>query len=311
VRLVPFTEHPRRKPILTEVIVRNVPEPSARVAGLRTGDLDFSLAIPFDQIDVLKNAGVETYSVDFGQSGGFKIDTLSDTPMKDKRVRQALNYAVNKDLIVERIYRGYTRPEQGQILQPEVFGFNPNLKPYPYNPTLAKQLLAQAGYPNGFKTTMEAYVGSRPEVRDIGIVMQSQFREIGVETDYTPVTDFALWSDKFYGRTDRAPILGTGLNLVPAMDPDFGLVWFKSTQAEGLRYYNRPDFDAAYEASTREMDQTKRRDLVWRMLDIMYEDPPYLFVTQVAILLAHGKKIQGIEKRFDQDPLLEKVWVSA
>jgi ABC-type transport system substrate-binding protein len=105
--------------------------------------------------------------------------------------------------MVKQIYRGFTKVEQGQILQPEVFGFDPNLAPYPYDPAKAKLLLAQAGYPNGFKSKIEAYYGSRPETKDIGLLIQSQLRDVGIEADYNPIADFAVWSDKFYGKTDR------------------------------------------------------------------------------------------------------------
>ena len=92
-----------------------------------------------------------------GQSiGAFLFTTNAGRPTQNKLVRQAINYAIDKDTIVKNIYKGYTKPT-GQLLQETTVGYNPAIKPYPYDPAKAKQLLAEAGYPNGFETTIYSY----------------------------------------------------------------------------------------------------------------------------------------------------------
>ena len=102
-------------------------------------------------------------------------------PLDDKRVRQALNYAVNKEAIVRDVLKGTGAISRGPVL-PGTWGADPNLAAYPYDPARAKKLLAEAGYPNGFSTTMwvpESGSGMQSPVA-MAIVMQSNLRAVGV-----------------------------------------------------------------------------------------------------------------------------------
>src|SRR5262249_7152617 len=161
--------------------IKSVPDISARVAGLKTGELDMADTIPIDQADSLKNAGFQLIVRDSGVSAGYWVDSVIGKqprtgPTADQRVRQAFNYALDKDLIAKTIYKGYTKPEQGQVLQPETVGFNPNLKPYPYDPAKAKALLAEAGYPNGFKISMASQQTSA-ELNAMNLLLQDSLKQ--------------------------------------------------------------------------------------------------------------------------------------
>ncbi|GIW12061.1 MAG: hypothetical protein KatS3mg061_3118 [Dehalococcoidia bacterium] len=76
---------------------------------------------------------------------------IEGSPTTDRRVRLAINYAIDRQAIVKNIYRGFQDIADGQVITRETFGYNPNLKPYPYDPKRARELLAEAGYPNGFQ----------------------------------------------------------------------------------------------------------------------------------------------------------------
>ena len=102
-------------------------------------------------------------------------------PFDDKRVRQALNYAVNKDAIVNDVLKGTGAPSKGPVL-PGTWGADGALKAYPYDPERAKKLLAEAGYPNGFTTTLwvpESGSGMQAPVA-MSTVMQSNLKAVGV-----------------------------------------------------------------------------------------------------------------------------------
>src|SRR5262249_40916146 len=141
-------------------------------------------------------------SITAGKSQGVVMDSVQDSPAKDTRVRQALNYAIDKDTLVKTVYHGLTKPEQGQVIQADTFGFNPDLKPYPYDPAKAKQLLAAAGYPNGFKARADLWLYT-PEIQPTFLFVQQQFKDIGVDLELNVFNDAAKQLDYFYGRTQR------------------------------------------------------------------------------------------------------------
>src|SRR4029453_13687028 len=102
-------------------------------------------------------------------------------PFDDKRVRHALNYAVNKEAIVRDVLKGTGSLSAGPVL-PKTWGAAPTLKPYPYDPERARKLLAEAGYPNGFSTTLwtpESGSGMQSPV-PMSTVIQSNLKAVGV-----------------------------------------------------------------------------------------------------------------------------------
>lgn len=297
-------EHPFRKPTgVTTVTIKNIPDISARIAGLKTGELDMADTIPVDQADGLKSAGFTIIARDSGGSSSYWVDTVvgktpKTTPTADKRVRLALNYAIDKDLIAKNIYKGYTKPEQGQIIQPETFGFNPNLKAYPYDPAKAKALLAEAGYPSGFKISMASQTSSA-EINAMNLVIQDQLKAIGIELTIEPIGEYAVYRDYFYGVRQRTDIFAVGsLINTPALDADFAFIWFCTCQADpGRWHFNSPEYDAAYQASQVEVDETKRKALLQKAAEVMYNDPPVLFTVQTTILTAVSQKVKGAVRR--------------
>ncbi|GIW12361.1 MAG: hypothetical protein KatS3mg061_3418 [Dehalococcoidia bacterium] len=243
--LVANPDHPFRKPTIEQVVVRNIREASAREAGLRSGEVDFVDYLSVDQGEKLKAAGFGLNVITSGQSQGYWMDTVigdrpTPYPTADKRVRQAINYAIDKELINKNIYRGFSSVEQCQPVQPQTFGFNPNLKPYPYDPAKAKRLLAEAGYPNGGIKLKLEFFKSAPEPEQVALLVQQQLRDVGIDLEVNPLSDYATFRDKFYGVQERPPLFLPGLLNSPAMDADFALVWFSSTQPGGYTPLHQP-----------------------------------------------------------------------
>src|SRR5262249_3595735 len=121
--LVAFDEHPFRKPILRELTIKYVPEASARVAGLKTGGLDQTNSIPLHQVDGLQALGMTINNSSAGASYGFSIDPVLndkpiDAPTVNLKVRQAINYAVDKESIAKNVFRGQTKPEAQLAQEP-------------------------------------------------------------------------------------------------------------------------------------------------------------------------------------------------
>ena len=307
-----FNEHAFRKPILQEFTLKNVPEETARVAGLQTGDLDYSNLISAEQSNRLKTGDYALVNFNAGSSVGFFMDSVRDGqpfpgPTQNKLVRQAINYAIDKETINKQIFGGFATPE-GQVAQPETFGFSPTIKAYPFDPAKAKQLLAQAGYPNGFQMKGEASTTVGPEFRSLGLIVQQYLKDVGIDLDFQLIGDAALQREKFYGTKPREALLGIPLSNRPAMDADFAISWFWSKQPGGTQHYNNPEFDRYYELSRTEMDSAKRLAALQKAMEVMHEDPPFLFVVAGASLDVYNtKKLKGVEAWVERDQRFDKI----
>jgi peptide/nickel transport system substrate-binding protein len=128
-----------------QVIFRMMPDPSSRIAALLSGEVQVIQEVPPDLVDRLKGSpnaqvktapGTRSYEIEFN---------IKAAPFTDARVRQAVNYAINWDPILRDIYHGYGRHLATAFL-PGSFGYDPALKPYPYDPAKARQLLKEAGF---------------------------------------------------------------------------------------------------------------------------------------------------------------------
>ena len=147
------------KPKIDRIIFRIIPESATRLLALERNEVHILADLPpADYQRVEKNSALTLY-----KEPGLTILGVAMSndlgPFKDKRVRQAMNYAVDKDAINKGLYGGATTASQG--IPPVLWGYNKNVKPYPYDVDRAKALLKDAGYPNGFSTEMMVYANPR------------------------------------------------------------------------------------------------------------------------------------------------------
>jgi peptide/nickel transport system substrate-binding protein len=130
---------------LRQVIFRMMPDPSSRIAALLAGEVQVIQEVPADLVGRLKGSpNVDVKTAEGTRSYEIEFDTKA-APFNDVRVRQAVNYAINWDSILRDIYHGYGQRLATGFL-PNGFGYDPSLKPYPYDPAKARELLREAGY---------------------------------------------------------------------------------------------------------------------------------------------------------------------
>lgn len=129
-----------------------VVENSTRAAMLQTGEAQFIQMAPVEQIPVLKANPNLAVNVVPSVVMRYMSMNMNEKPFDNPKVRQAVNYAINKQALCKVAYSGYARPADGVI--PEQIPNAVKLGPWPYDPKKARELLKEAGYPNGFKTTL-------------------------------------------------------------------------------------------------------------------------------------------------------------
>jgi ABC-type transport system substrate-binding protein len=194
------------------------------------GEVDINLYMTGEIIEQYKNRTNQFDIVELKSSlglisNGVISDSANpDSPFAHVKVRQALGYAINREEIAKTIFRGYVTPTN-QFGAPGVWTYNPDVDPYHYNPEKAKQLLAEAGYPNGFKTK----ITGMPQHNSLMQVIQSYLSKVGIKADIF-TTESANYSSLSSSKWDGLMIYAyaTDANITSTMSRHFGLnsvVW--------------------------------------------------------------------------------------
>jgi peptide/nickel transport system substrate-binding protein len=172
-----------RAPKVDALQLIEVPDKSARVQALLSGRIDVAVSLGYEDVKAIEAAGGQAYVGKDASVLGvtFVITKLPPGhPLRDKRVRQALNYAVDKEAYIQALFGGLTAPAS-QPAVPSSFGYNPDLKPYPYDPAKAKALLAEAGYPDGFSFLMEVPAGGGASLEEVYQKAAADLANVGVK----------------------------------------------------------------------------------------------------------------------------------
>lgn len=294
------------KPLEIEWI--HMPDLAARMAALRAGDVDVILDMTFDQIEPLEKEGFTTSHSREASPSLVLLDMFSeDSPFRDKRVRHAVNYAIDKESLVNDLLLG-VEVVPGQPVGPDGFGHNPDIEAYPYDPEKARQLLAEAGYPDGFDTTLECWAGYLSIGESAAEAVAAQLKKVGISVEIVPL-EGAVWLQKLYGG-GRAPMWMTWANYLPLYDADFSYRWFwGKAQPEPSRYMVHERFDELLAASRRELDSDKRLSMLQEMATIIHEEAPVVFLYFQGHVLAMNPRVKGLVIRADQMFYLDFVWL--
>jgi len=165
-----------------------VPDSTARIQALETGQVDVALAISTDQIGQLEAAGHRAATRTPHRVYVFALQAEDPaSPFADVRIRQALNYAVNKDILTDVLLAGLVQPVSQPAL-PLTDGYDPDLEPYPYDPDKARQLMLEAGRADGFSFTLETVSNFMPNDAAILQQIQSDLSDVDITMDINVVT---------------------------------------------------------------------------------------------------------------------------
>jgi ABC-type transport system substrate-binding protein len=248
------------------------------VAALRTGDADI-IELPRSLKKEVQAAGFEARRslwpgiVVFGLLGGqYSNDRPTfnpKVPWLDKRVREAMNLAINRQAIVEHLFLGEAKVNIVPIVPPWVKEFsNPAWKPYPYDPERAKKLLAEAGYPNGFTAEWRAYLLSGvPELVSASEAIQIDLAKVGIKLELKLV-EYAAGV-----RPDARARKLTGIGLLhrtgipPIPGSQMAIFFSKSGILGGVEL---PEIEDLFSRLDRSADPAERAKMVRSIGDIIY-----------------------------------------
>lgn len=278
-----------RAPKTHTLEVQALPDPASRMQALQSGQADLITAISPDQskqltggdkADITKAAQVMSLAF---------INTKGDTPLAKPQVRQALNYAVDKDAMAQSLLLGQAEAV-GQGTSPNAAGYNPNIKPYPHDVTKAKQLLAEAGYPNGFKITADVVVGSFPADAQVYQLMKEDLAKVGVDVDLRQIT-FSNWLSLYLSNTWDAQAFGLSWNSPPTMDGARAMSLF-SCLKKPAAFCDQPTANLLTQALTN-LDLNTRSQQLQQVGQAMYDNPPALYLVRQIDINGLSTKLQG------------------
>ncbi|MCS7001419.1 MAG: ABC transporter substrate-binding protein [Dehalococcoidia bacterium] len=291
--------HPFRRPIPTELIFRLIPDTSAVIAGLTTGELDISQAVPLtaDQVETLRARGM-TISNELSASQHWFImepeRIARNTPLNDRRVRLAMNYAVNKEVISTTLFRQTARPV-GQPTIPSSPAFNESLQPFPFNPAEARRLLAEAGYPNGFRLPVGVDFNPGFTRQEFVLAVQSDLRNVGIEVELIP-NESAI----FVQKANMTGAVTRGDFFMGSLGDNNGMI----SQSRGFFCNpNRvaawgcpPEFDRLMTAAYEEADPARRTALLRQASAAYVQDVPAIFLLATPVFVVTTQNIAGFER---------------
>ncbi|WP_404455895.1 glutathione ABC transporter substrate-binding protein [Oceanobacillus kapialis] len=260
---------------LNSVTFKVVSEQSARIAELETGASDVADNIGPNNISRVENADGLSLLQEPSVSLSYVGFNAQKEPFDDVRVRQAISMAINKEAIIDGVYNGVGIPAIGP-LAPPVFGYDESVEGLEYNVEEAKSLLAEAGYEDGFETTI--WTNDNEQRVDTAVAIQEQLSEIGIDVQIEELEWGAYLERTANGEHDMF-ILGWSN---ATSDADYGMYpLFHSSQvgSPGNRsFLENEELDAVLEEARQETDPAVRQELYTEAQEMLVELAPMVYI---------------------------------
>ena len=261
-----------------KAVLRPIKEAPTRVAALLAGDVDFIAPVPPTDLDrVRNNPNTKLVTMPGTRIITLQLNEKRNPALANKKVRQAIVYAINNEGIVKKIMKGFATPA-AQMSPKGYAGHNPALKPR-YDVAKAKALMAEAGYPDGFKTTMMC--PNNRYVNDFKIceAASAMLAKIGIEVDLTTMPKAQYWP-KFDERAADIMMIGWHADTEDSANFSEFLTMTPNADTGRGQYnsgnYSNPEVDRLTLASLTETDPAKRAAMLQKVEQILYDDAAYV-----------------------------------
>ena len=297
-------------PKIRQAIYVPIVEAQARLVALKTGDIDLTMDVPPDSLDELRRDPNVVVAESNSSAVWYVMLNTRHPILKDRRVRQALNHAVNKDAIIRDILRGTAIVSRGPMSP--VYGtfYEDNTARYPHDLDKARALLREAGHPNGFELTFlvpESGSGMQSPV-EMATVIQANLAQIGVRAKIQTM-EWGAYLRKYLEQPDMAE-----MSWNPSIgDPDHMMYMLLSSDrfppAFNAGYYQNDRVDDLLRRARTTVDEKARVPLYREAQKLAVEDAPWIFVDHGKQVIVHRKRVQGFKLHPNFDLVLTPVWL--
>jgi peptide/nickel transport system substrate-binding protein len=281
-------------PKLEKITFKVIPDPATRVASLRTGQIDLAPRLTSTEaeslmgqpnIRIVRYKKLQCCQIEFNN-----VTTGIDTPIIDQRVRQAMNYAINVQEIIDAVFDGYAKPTAGFITDVEI-GYDQSLEPYPFDPEKAKQLLAEAGYPDGFKINMACPDQGYDHINEVCMAVVGYLADVGVDVELEFMEATHFW--ELEAAQQLPPML---MECWGSLYPEpFGKLKGALTTEGGWYQWYDEDLQEMILQLPWIVDFDERLQLYSTIQQYMWEDPPFVYLHQPEAFEGINALISGYE----------------
>lgn len=255
-----------------ELVLRPMPDVNARLFALQSGEVNVMQDVPPDLVPIIAaDASLRITAAPSVRVHEVTIRTES-APLNDKRVRQAMNYAVDKQTMIDGLLNGYGRL-LSQPVTPEFFGYNPNLEPYPYDPGKARALLSEAGYPDGFEVEFYIY----PAVRAAAETIAAYLKDVGINVKFR-INEYSVTYQDFITQKGGQLHYSTW-GAYSLFDAD-GTLPHVFREGALWSYYNDPRVDELTDIGATTLDPAARLAAYQEAMAILREEAPWIYLWQ-------------------------------
>ncbi|MBV9180699.1 MAG: ABC transporter substrate-binding protein [Acidobacteria bacterium] len=273
-----------------------VPDITTRALELRKGSADLGLELLRDTVLTLKREARLRLLKGPGTRVQYIGFNLRDPILKDRRVRQAVAYALDRAPLIEYIWRGFARPA-ASVLPPESWAYDGDVPQYPHDPARAQQLLDAAGYlpKHGVRLHLQMKTSTEETSRSVAAVFQQQLREVGIALDLRSFEFATFLSDITHGEFQMYSLRWVGGN----EDPEIFEYAFHSSKiipnGANRQYYSNPRVDFLIDKARGELDQSARKQDYAEIQRILAEDLPYINLWYFDNVAVYSQRVRQLQ----------------
>jgi len=286
-------------PALEAVVFRPITDANTRVAEMLSGGIDLMVEVPPDNLATFADDGAYAVHEQAGPHVWFLILNAKEGPLADKRVRQAVNYAIDKESLVENVLQGTAEVAAGPTPPAFSWAYNKSLEPYPHDPEKARELIGAAGA-EGAELTFYVTEGGSGMLDPVamGTAIQADLAKVGFEVKietYEWNTFLGKVNPGLGGKADMAEM--AWMTNDPDTLPYLALRTDAFPDQGGFNsgYYSNPKVDELLEAARRSTDQAERAKLYKEMQEIVREDAPWAFIANWKQNAVASERVSGFK----------------
>jgi peptide/nickel transport system substrate-binding protein len=281
------------KPLLKEINFKVIPDENSRLVALEAGEIDEAGIPPKDYRRMQAVKGINVFEFDALTYTYLGLN-LASPKFTDRRVRQALAYATDKNQLVGLIFRGLASPAYAPSA-PVSWAYSDAVPKYPYNPEKAKQLLKEAKAEN-LEFTILVNQGNK-EREKAAVILQQQYKKIGIKVKVRVMEWSALLKIINAPKDPKdfeAVIIGWSLGI----DPDAYSIWHSSQYPKGFNFikYRNPEVDRLLERGRTTIERKERKGIYARLWKLIAEDQPYIFLWYPKAVVGVSARVGGLSK---------------
>ncbi len=299
---------------------KEIPNDAARVAQLKAGQVDLIVRVPASDVPTLKrDTKLTVVTIDTVYVFNMELDmrdkapqvsakdgsALAKNPMQNPKVREAIDLAIDRKTLADIAMEGLGKA-QNQLVTPSIFGYSKKLPARKYDPAAAKKLLAEAGYPNGFKTTFSFTSDRLPGDRQVGTSVAQMLAAVGIDAQanaqpaavFFPARsrgEFSMSMSGWGTLTGEAHYTLSSIAHSNDKEKKFG--------AFNVLGYKNPEMDKLIQDAAVELDEAKRRAFLEKANELVATDRPRLPLVAVGSAWAMQKDKVKITPRVDEDTM--------